>query len=124
MLFLSLYVITHASITQAVLYLKDEIQTFLLEIGQEEYMLNIMNGIRWQIKMNQSSLCVMKERKRIVASRIYNKRKNKNQPPKEEEETSPNLSHMSTEERELYELPQLMGTTEDMTSKISATGRD
>ena len=44
--FLSLYVLTHAAITQAVINLKDEIQTFLLDIGQEEYMIHIMNGIR------------------------------------------------------------------------------
>ena len=121
---MSLYVMTHESITQAIINLKDEIQTFLLDIGQEEYMMNIMNGIRWQLKMNQSSLWIMKAHKRAVASRRYNKRKNKNQPPKEGDDTSPSLAHMSAEERELYKLRQLMGTTQDITTKISSTGRD
>ena len=54
--FMSLYVMTHASINQAILNLNEEIQTFLPDIGQEEYMLHLLNGIRWQLKMNQSSL--------------------------------------------------------------------
>ena len=75
---------THASISQAIQNLSDEIQTFLLDIGQEKYMVHIMNGLRWQLKMNQSSRWIMKKNKRIVAMRIYNKRKNKNQPSQKE----------------------------------------
>jgi hypothetical protein len=73
--FMSLYFMTYASLSQAIKHLSDEIQTFLLDIGHEKYMLNIMNGVKWPLKMNQSSKWVMKENKRVVASRIYNKRK-------------------------------------------------
>jgi hypothetical protein len=85
-------------------------------------MLNIMNGLRRQLKMTQSSLWVMREHKRIVALRIYNKRKSKNQPP--QKDGSPYLEHMCTEDKEIYELRQLMGNTEDLISKVPETGRE
>jgi hypothetical protein len=73
--FMSLYFMTHAAIDQAIKNLTDEIQTFLLDIGQEEYMIQIMNGLSWQLKMSQSSLWAMREHKHIVALRRYNKGK-------------------------------------------------
>ena len=66
----------------------------------------------------------MKELKRTVASQIYNKRKLKNQPTSAEENFLPDVAHMSAEDRELYELRQLMGNTEDTASKGSKTGRE
>ena len=120
--FMSLYFMTYSSITQAISNLSDEIQTFILDIGQEEYTLHIMNGLKWNLKVNQSSLWILKEHTRIVARKIYNKRKSEIQPLQEERST--NLDNMSTEERELYELRQLMGDTEDRTDKLSAIDQE
>jgi hypothetical protein len=120
--FMSFYFMTHASIHQAMSNLSDEIQTFLLDIGQEEYTLPLMNGLKWNLKMNQSSLWILKEHKRIVARRIYKKRQNKNKPP--EDEQTANMNDMTKEEREYYELRQLMGNTEDRINKPSEIDRE
>ena len=47
--FMSFYFMTHASIHQAMSNLSDEIQTFLLDISQEEYTLPLMNGLKWNL---------------------------------------------------------------------------
>jgi hypothetical protein len=64
----------------------------------------------------------MKEQKCIVALGRYNKRKNKNKPL--QEDLPENLEHMSTEDRELYELRQLICATKDIINKLPETGRE
>jgi hypothetical protein len=44
--FMSLYFMSHSAMTQAVKTLTDEIQQFLLDIGQEEYTITILNGVK------------------------------------------------------------------------------
>jgi hypothetical protein len=72
--------------------------------------------------MSHSSTVVMREHKRTVALRRYNKRKDKNKPS--QDEIPDNLEHMSKEDRELYELRQLIGATEEIIIKLPETGRD
>jgi hypothetical protein len=61
--FMSLYFMTYASITEAMQTLTEEIQAFLLNIGQEEYMLTLINGLRWQLKMTPNSIRILKDYK-------------------------------------------------------------
>ena len=73
--FMGLYGMTHAAIEEAVTNLTEEIQTFLLNIGQESYTIPLINGLRWQIKMTPDSLNILKHHKYTVAHRRYIKRR-------------------------------------------------
>ena len=66
---MSLYFMSYSAMTQAVTNLTDEIQQFLLDIGQEEYTITILNGVKWILKMNQYTLATLRDHKYKVALR-------------------------------------------------------
>ena len=113
---------THAAIEEAVSKLTEEIQTFLLVIGQEVYTITLINGLRWQVKMTPESLMTLQNHKYTVAHRRYTKRRNQNQPTEKEEQCD--KEYMSKEEREIYELRQLMGEGEVNNTSKQAICRD
>ena len=57
--------------------------------------------------MTPDSLRTLRNHTYTVARRRYTKRQSQNQPPEEEEPVD--KEHMSKEERDIYELRQLMG---------------
>jgi hypothetical protein len=58
----------------------------------------------------------------MVALRRYGKRKNKNQP--QEEDNQMDVEHISTEDREIYDLRQLMEEGQECIIQKQETGRD
>ena len=72
--------------------------------------------------MTPDSLMILKNHKYTVARRRYTKRQSQNQPPDEEEPVD--MEHMSKEERDIYELRQLMGEEEDYNTNKQEIRRD
>ena len=99
-----------------------EIQTFLLDIGQEEYTIPILNGIKWNLKMNPTTLAILRAHKHQVAARRAVTRTK--QQTHTEEEIEIDINQMTTAEREIHELKQLMGESETLQEEAPATGRE